>query len=150
MNSKSKKVFQELKKLTQDNQIQFKLYNHDGLAYSVFEHKICCEIGKTEEEAIKRVLCRSGMLKKGSFEGFYPDREFFSNNYGDYYYDNWENVQDCYECYQNLGLFLKNNLDNLTFYRYTLWIHEHIYIIGQAQSHDWLGLKLYSTYRDNP
>lgn len=117
---------------------------------NIFEHKILYEIGRTEEDAVARVFCKSGILHTGEFKSFYSDQKRFSEAYGNYYYDNWDSEEGCRKAYENLYLYLVNNLLNLTFYRYSLWIHEHIYIVGQAQSEDWLGVKLYSTYTDNP
>jgi hypothetical protein len=117
---------------------------------SIFEQKIFCEIGQTEEDAVKKTLCAAGMLKTGEFEGLYTNKECFFEAYGNCYYSDFECEDECHVVYQNLCSYLKSNLLNLTFYRYSLWIHEHIYIVGQTQSEDWLGVKLYSTYTDNP
>jgi hypothetical protein len=115
----------------------------------VFEHRILYAVGRTEEEAVEQTFCKAGLLRTGEFKGFHSG---YSREIPVTHFDSaWgSSIENCYKIYQDLYHFLTENLTNLTFYRYSLWIHEHIYIVGQTQSKDWLGIKLYSTYTDNP
>lgn len=114
-----------------------------GYIYS-YTHKIVYSFGATKKLAFKNTIQKTGMLEVSKFDGLYRDRQYLKNWSGD------PNIQITYQKYARLNQFIDRELNDVMVYRISSWIAEHIYIIGQMNQGDRVGLYLKSFFVYNP
>ncbi|MGL5875440.1 MAG: nuclease A inhibitor family protein [Xenococcaceae cyanobacterium] len=114
-----------------------------GYCYS-YTHKIIYGIGATKELALENTLQKSGMLEINNFKGLYRDRQ---------YLDNWFCDSDntkIYQKYNRINQFMEQTFSEVIMYRLSSWTDENIYIIGQTNNSDRVGIYLKSSFVYNP
>jgi hypothetical protein len=125
-----------------------KIYGHYNGGYNnTYEHEIICELADTEVQVIEEALLSSGLLEISEFQEFYPDSEddLFSNYFGDI-----DKGLELYGQYQNINDFFRTNFKRVVMYEFSFWKYEQIYILGQSDNEDWVGMKLTSEFEYNP
>ncbi|MBE9130204.1 MULTISPECIES: nuclease A inhibitor family protein [unclassified Coleofasciculus] len=119
-----------------------------GYKYT-YEHKLICKAAPTRELAFEKA---ADLVEIGRFKGFYPDEDYFREEvHYDYEYEEREmELDEFYLRYQNLNQFLTQNLTNILVYRLSFWDWDYIYILGQTQAGDWLGVETTNEFVFNP
>lgn len=123
-------------------------YGHyDGGYDNTYQHQIVYQTGSTKEISLQNALIKSGFIKVGNFQSFYPDeREYLFNGY----YGSDEEGQELYQKYQRLNSFLKANFPELRIYTFRFRDYTKIFIVGKSVENDRVGLKLDSEFDYNP
>ncbi|MEM8777799.1 MAG: nuclease A inhibitor family protein [Cyanobacteria bacterium P01_G01_bin.49] len=107
-----------------------------GGYYYSYTHKIVYGIGATKELALENTLQKSQILEISKFNRFYP------NDYDNYHENDHQS--------DRINQFLEKQLTKIILYRISYEIKEYIYIIGQTNSSDRIGLFLKSFFVYNP
>lgn len=115
----------------------------EGGYYFNHDHRFIHSASDMKESAITKALQASGTLEIHQFNGFYTDQTYLND-----WFDG--DVVQIYSRYEQINQFLKQHLSNLIFYRCSFWTQEHIYVIGQTQLGNWIGLYLESEFVYNP
>lgn len=113
-----------------------------GYGYG-YDHKFVYGVAKTKEQAIEKALQKSGVLEISKFHSFYPDSIDSREDE-----DNYNSRQ--VEKYNKINLFFANKFTDVMMYRFSFWIAENIYIIGETQSGDRAGIYIESDFVYNP
>ncbi|MFB2894838.1 nuclease A inhibitor family protein [Aerosakkonemataceae cyanobacterium BLCC-F50] len=114
-----------------------------GYCYA-YDHQIIYTVAQTKELVFKRILQLSGILEINQFHAFYPDKSYFEDDC-----DSYETYK-FYLRYEELVQFLNQSFDKILMYRFSFWSLEYIYIIGQTQLGNEVGLHLASEFIYNP
>ncbi len=122
-------------------------YGHyDGGYEQTYHHQIIYQTASTKETTLQNALIKSGFLKIGKFQTFYPD------NQDDIFYcdGSEEEGEELYNKYQHLNSFLKAKFAELTMYTFRFWDYTQVFIIGESAENDRVGLMLNSEFDYNP
>lgn len=114
-----------------------------GYCYS-YDHQIIYTVAQTKELVFELILQLSGLLEINQFHAFYPDKSYFEN-----YCDSYDTYKS-YLRYEKINQFLKQSFGKILMYRFSFWSLEYIYIIGQTQLGNEVGLHLASEFIYNP
>ncbi len=114
-----------------------------GYIYS-HTHQIIYAFGKTKELAFTNTLQKTGMLEISNFAGLYSDISYFDNYYPEY------NTKNQYQKYIRINQFMEQNFSEVKVYRLASEISENIYILGEIDAGDLVGLYLKSFFVYNP
>lgn len=117
-----------------------------GYNYS-YDNRIVYAIGKTKESAVEKVLQGSGILELSKFNGLYTDKLYFDEKYFD---SKFEKRDSLFHKYSKFNRFLHQSFSDVMMYRFSFWTSEDIYIIGETQSSDWVGMHIESDFVYNP
>jgi hypothetical protein len=123
-------------------------YYEGGYDYT-YEHKILYKAAATRELAFENA---ADLVEIDQFKGFYLDSDYFCK---EIHYDYKAEEEDLeldqlYLRYQKLNQFLTQNLSNLTVYRFIFWDWDYIFVLGQTQAGDWLGVETTNEFVYNP
>jgi hypothetical protein len=123
-------------------------YYEGGYDYT-YEHEIIYKAAATRELAFENA---ADMVEIDQFKGFYLDSDYFCKEIHYNYKAEEEDLEldQFYRRYQNLNQFLTQNLSNLTVYRFIFWDWDYIYVLGQTQAGDWLGVETTNEFVYNP
>lgn len=119
-----------------------------GYSYT-YEHKLICKAAPTRELAFEKA---ADLVEIGRFNGFYLDEDYFRDEiHYDYEYEQEEmELDEFYLRYQKLNQFLTQNLANILIYRLCFWDWDYIYILGQTQAGECLGVETSNEFVFNP
>jgi hypothetical protein len=126
------------------------IYGYYGGGYDyTYEHKIIYKAAATRELAFENA---ADMVEIDRFKGFYLDSDYFCKEIHHDYEATEEDLEldQLYLRYQKLNQFLTQNLSNLTVYRFIFWDWDYIYVLGQTQAGDWLGVETTNEFVYNP
>ena len=84
------------------------------------------------------------MLEISNFAGLYSDISYFDNYYPEY------NTKNQYQKYIRINQFMEQNFSEVKVYRLASEISENIYILGEIDAGDLVGLYLKSFFVYNP
>ncbi|BAY81095.1 hypothetical protein NIES267_05600 [Calothrix parasitica NIES-267] len=111
------------------------------------DYRIVYAAGKTKKSAVEKVLQSTGILEVSQFHSFYPDKQYFQE---------WQFVDEpdeqelMHQKYTQINQFFNQTFSNVMMYRFSFWKLENIYIIGETQSSDWIGIHINSDFVYNP
>ncbi len=121
---------------------------YEGGGYSIdYDYHMVYAASKTKESAVEKTLQASRMLEISQFHSFYPDKQYFQQ---------WEFVDELdkqdlmYQKYNQINQFMNQTFPKVMMYRFSFEIFENIYIIGETQSSDLLGIHIKSNFVYNP
>lgn len=122
-------------------------YGHyDGGYEQTYHHQIIYQTASTKQTALQNASIKSGFLKVGEFQSFYPDNQDYIFND----YSGEEEGQELYQKYQHLNSFLKAKFPELILYTFRFWDYTQLFIVGESPENDRIGLKLTSEFDYNP
>jgi hypothetical protein len=123
-------------------------YYSGGYNYT-YEHEIIYKLAAIRELAFENA---ADLVEIDKFNGFYLDKDYFCKKIHYDYEAEEEDLEldQLYLRYQNLNQFLTQNLSNLTVYRFIFWDWDYIYVLGQTQAGDWLGVETTNEFVYNP
>ncbi|MGB7444760.1 MAG: nuclease A inhibitor family protein [Coleofasciculaceae cyanobacterium] len=127
-----------------------KTYGVYNVGYNyTYQHQLVCKAASTRELAFEKA---ADLVEIGQFKGFYPDEDYFREEIHYDYQDEEEEMEldEFYLRYQKLNQFLTQNLTNILVYRLSFWDWDYIYIFGQTQAGDWLGVETTNEFVYNP
>ena len=107
-------------------------YNH------TYEHKVIYSVAPTPAQALETA---GDGIYVASFQEFYPSYKFYAVEYS---------AHPTYKQFQKLNKFLHQKLTNVTLFRFCFWDWEHIYILGETTSGDWVGVETTNEFAYNP
>lgn len=117
-----------------------------GYTYD-YPHSVVYAASKTKESVVEKVLQSTGILELSQFQSFYSQMDFF-DKYEHFYKS--EESDLIYEKYNQINEFLNQTFSKVMMYRFSFWDLENIYIIGETQSCDWVGIHIRSNFIYNP
>ncbi|MEA5550062.1 nuclease A inhibitor family protein [Anabaena cylindrica UHCC 0172] len=112
-----------------------------------YTHQIVYSLATSKELAMEQVLQKSGMLEIGKFSGFYKDREYFDEWFCDDYVNK---LNKKYNQVNQMNQFFEQKFDQAFMYRISSWEEENIYIVGESNDGDYVGLYIKSSFVCNP
>jgi Nuclease A inhibitor-like protein len=114
-----------------------------------YTHKIVRGVGKTKELAWESTLQASEMLEIGVLNRIYPRPECDKIIYGYYNYRN-EEVEDILDRYQKVDKLIRQELFNPIVYQLGAWTTRNIYIIGEHNKSNRIGIHIDSQFSYSP
>jgi hypothetical protein len=123
-------------------------YYEGGYDYT-YEHEIIYKAAAIRELAFENA---ADLVEIDQFKGFYLDSDYFCKEIHHDYELTKEDIEldQLYLRYQKLNQFLTQNLSNLTVYRFIFWDWDYLYVLGQTQAGDWLGVETTNEFVYNP
>ncbi|MBV6628005.1 MAG: hypothetical protein KI793_34655 [Rivularia sp. (in: Bacteria)] len=77
----------------------------------------------------------------------YTDRPYFEEDYCSYKLEYRDSILQRYIKFND---FVNKTFSDVIMYRFSFWTLENIYIIGETQSSDWVGMHIKSIFVYNP
>jgi len=117
-----------------------------GYGYS-YTHQIVYSLAASKELAMEQVLQKARILEISKFNGFYLDRGYFNEWFCD---DNLNEINQKYNQINQINQFFEQKFDEAFMYRISSWVQENIYIFGESNDGDYVGLYIDSSFVYNP
>ncbi|AFZ57462.1 hypothetical protein H6G54_26335 [Anabaena cylindrica FACHB-243] len=117
-----------------------------GYGYS-YTHQIVYSLATSKELAMEQILQKARMLEIGKFNGFYKDRGYFNERFHNY---DLNEVHQKYNQVNQMNQFFEQKFDQSFMYRISSWTEENIYIVGESNDGDYVGLYIKSSFVYNP
>ncbi|MEH2222485.1 hypothetical protein [Nostoc sp.] len=115
-----------------------------GGYYYHYDHQIVYSVAVSKELAFEQAFQKSGILELKQFHSFYPDKNYLGE-----YYEGYK-LEEVFAKYEQVNKFFNQTFPEVIMYRFSFFTQEHIYIIGQSNPGDWVGLYLKSEFVYNP
>ncbi len=116
---------------------------YDGGYNNIHNYRIIYATGNNQETALKNALCKSDLLEIYLFEKFNLEEQFHS-------YDQVREYEQMRDKLIHLNNFLNQTFPQLLLYRFCFWDYEHIYILGEIDNCDRVGVYVNSQFNYNP
>lgn len=121
------------------------IYGFYGGGYDChFDYRLVQGCDLTLAGAFEKALIASGMLEVSVFKGFNPDA------FSDYWCDEKAAFEADKRRYERLNTFLLQTFEKPKFIRLSLWKRTYLFILGQLQEDDLVGVVIESDFDYNP
>lgn len=124
-----------------------------GYPYT-YNHKFVFTVAKTKELVFEKILQTTKCLEINQFYSLYPNMTYLEKNYyrchGLAKNEISSEFEDLSERYNIINRFFQHNFDQTFIYRFSFWIQEYIYVLGQTQGKNLAGIYIESEFTYNP
>ncbi|MEH2368117.1 hypothetical protein [Nostoc sp.] len=115
-----------------------------GGYYYNYDHQIVYDVAVSKELAFEQAFQKAGILELKQFHSLYQDKNYLGE-----YYEGYK-LEKVFAKYEQINNFFKQTFSEVIMYRFSFFTQEHIYIIGQNNPGDRVGLYLNSEFVYNP
>lgn len=123
--------------------LPIKTYGWYGGGYeNIHDYKLIYAVGNTHDIAMEQALFQAGLISTYRFECFELSLQLDS-------YDKLE-AQEISERFAHLNQFLKQTFSEVLLYRICFWDYEHVYLLGNSNFDDKVGMIIRSQFTFNP
>jgi hypothetical protein len=124
-----------------------------GYPYT-YDHKFVFTVAKTKELVFEKILQATKFLEINRFYSLYSNKTYLKKQYyrihGLYNNQLSSKFEDLSERYNKINHLFQQNFDQTFIYRFSFWIQEYIYVLGQTPGKNLVGLYIESEFTYNP
>lgn len=119
-----------------------------------YDHKFVFTVAKTKELVFEKILQATKCLEINQFYSLYPKMTYLEEDYYRGYglakNELSSEFEDLSERYNIINRLFQQIFDQTFIYRFSFWIQEYIYVLGQTPGKNLAGLYLESEFTYNP